>query len=340
MKIEKLILRNIQRHKNLTIELGRGNNAVLGHNNAGKSSVVRACRWLLTNSPLGTWMCREVNGKVYEASIKMVFDDGSYIIRANGPKNGNVYKFNSQKFTGFGRSIPEPIVEHIGKIVLELGNVELTPSISTCVPNEPPFLLDQTAPMRGSILNYLTGIDIADKIKRELNKSIRADKKETKWLDGKVQSVEVELEQYGGIDELSERAVKLKKAYGKYQDIKEKLKERKKVKTKSSKLRKAIEEKKAAIVALRPLVNRYATLCRLEELLGQLTSVSNQLPGLRKVVATGSRISTLKVSIQTVQLLEECNRLSKAVQKRKSRVKVLEEQLQEFDVCPECGRPL
>lgn len=340
MKIEQIILRNIQRHKRLVIDLDRGSNAVLGHNNAGKSSIIRACHWLLKNAPLGDWMCRKSGDKIHEASIKMVFDDGSYIVRSNGPKQGNVYKFNDQKFSGFGRSIPEPILEHIGKITIDLGTAEISPCLSRCIPNEPPFLLDETAPTRGSILNYLTGIDIADKIKRELNKDIRASKKETKWLDSKINGVEEELGQYDGIDLLSKRVLKLKREYAEYQELVGKLEERKQLRTKRSKLGKSIKAEKKKVALLQPLVRRYSNLVQLERLLRRLTGTSNQLVGLHKVVAMESRVGMLKTTIKKVELAEGLLREDKRVKTMKGRVKKLEEKLQEFDVCPECGRPL
>jgi len=63
-KIAKIKLKNFQCHKNLTMNLTTGMTSLMGKNNGGKSSAIRALYWIFTNSPRGDWMQREVGGKL------------------------------------------------------------------------------------------------------------------------------------------------------------------------------------------------------------------------------------------------------------------------------------
>jgi len=109
-KIAKITLKNLQPFKALTIDFTEDITTLVGDNNTGKSTVIRALYWLFTNSPSGDWMCKEVNGKLKTASVRMVDTEGNAVKRIRGPKI-NRYILNGDKFDKFGRDVPEPIKE-------------------------------------------------------------------------------------------------------------------------------------------------------------------------------------------------------------------------------------
>ena len=56
MIFKKLILKNVQRHKDLTVHFTPGLNVIRGANQRGKSTIIRSLFWLFTNRPLGNWI--------------------------------------------------------------------------------------------------------------------------------------------------------------------------------------------------------------------------------------------------------------------------------------------
>ena len=83
-QIAKLVLKNFQCHKKLTINFDTGMTCLMGENNGGKSSAIRALYWILTNSPRGDWMQREVEGKLLTAEAYVTFTDGVTLGRIKG----------------------------------------------------------------------------------------------------------------------------------------------------------------------------------------------------------------------------------------------------------------
>lgn len=101
--ITKVILRNFQRHKHLEIDFERVT-VLTGKTDSGKSAVVRALRWVLTNHPKGNKFVR--NG-AKKCSVTLHVD-GHVIKRVRGEKT-NLYFLDGQKFASFKSEPPEPI---------------------------------------------------------------------------------------------------------------------------------------------------------------------------------------------------------------------------------------
>jgi len=102
--IESATIRNFQMHKKLTIDFDDGVTCIVGSSDAGKSSVLRAIWWVLTNRPTGEAFVRH-GAKTAAVTLKI---DGHTIIRRRG-KSVNSYSLDGKEFTGFGTAVPEPI---------------------------------------------------------------------------------------------------------------------------------------------------------------------------------------------------------------------------------------
>ena len=157
-KIHKLILKNFQIHRDRIFEFGPGTNVIIGDNNSGKSSIIRAFYWIANNKPAGDWMRsfdpEGEEGEKLTTTATLVLDDWTKITRIKG-NNINEYHLNDEKFTSVGRSgVPEPIAEILGTLSLPFGK-DLVPFIA--MQDELPFMVFESAPSKGSLLNYLTG---------------------------------------------------------------------------------------------------------------------------------------------------------------------------------------
>lgn len=106
--LEILHLINVQRHTNLVFEFSGNLNTITGASDAGKSSVMRALRWLLFNKPanLNIW---KRNTKKTEVICVI---DGHKVSRAR-TKTKNTYALDGVEKKGFGKGVPEEIASLI-----------------------------------------------------------------------------------------------------------------------------------------------------------------------------------------------------------------------------------
>src|SRR5690606_38834795 len=93
--LNKLVLRNFQRHKKLTLKLGKIT-TIVGRSDVGKSAIIRSLRWALTNRPAGTGMIRRGT----DLCRVSVFIGKDKIRRVRGKKK-NVYQLNGSDLKAF-----------------------------------------------------------------------------------------------------------------------------------------------------------------------------------------------------------------------------------------------
>lgn len=101
--IEELLLENFQAHKKLRLRLGPGVTTLTGPSDRGKSSVVRALRWLCHNEPRGTGFVRQGAGG---ARVTLTID-GRKVSRSN--VGHNLYTLDGKEFAAFGSAVPPEV---------------------------------------------------------------------------------------------------------------------------------------------------------------------------------------------------------------------------------------
>lgn len=105
--LERLIVRNFQAHEKLRLDLDPLVTTIVGPSDVGKSSVVRALRWLATNRPAGNEFVRW--GAEF-ASIHLTLDDGCKVRRQRGGSI-NAYGLDGREFAAFGQDVPPDIAD-------------------------------------------------------------------------------------------------------------------------------------------------------------------------------------------------------------------------------------
>jgi exonuclease SbcC len=167
--IKQIILKNFQRHKEFAVDFGKTFNCITGDNNKGKSSIIRAIKWVFDNEPAGNWMNRrDKKGKVHTTVVKMILDDGRIIKRVKGV-NKNYYALDDIEFHEIGRSgIPQEIQDALGlnRLLAELGH-----NVYIDSQDDQPFLVsEKNNGVKAGALNILTGTDLLERTIREVNR--------------------------------------------------------------------------------------------------------------------------------------------------------------------------
>ena len=105
--LTRLQLENFQVHEELDLDLNAPIVSVTGASDSGKSSILRALRWLCTGqaprSPMASWGTDEV-----AATLTV---DGKRVERRKG-KTENVYRLNGKEFAAVGKSdVPDEVAQ-------------------------------------------------------------------------------------------------------------------------------------------------------------------------------------------------------------------------------------
>ena len=154
--LTRLILKNFQRHKDLTINLDSVT-ALLGSTDCGKSSCLRALRWLSLNRPSGDSFIRR-GAKTCSVELQV---DGHTITRERGGGK-NTYTLDSKEYAAFGQDVPEEIQKVLN---LDEGNFQGQ--------HAPAFWFSRTAGEVSRELNQIVNLSLIDSTLAALAASLR-----------------------------------------------------------------------------------------------------------------------------------------------------------------------
>jgi exonuclease SbcC len=150
------------------LEFDKRLNVIVGSNDSGKSSIIRAIHWVFFNEPNGDWMCRiDEKGEQQVAEVKIVFEDDTVIVRKKG-QGVNVYEVDGDPYENFGYDVPSQVLEKL-KIYPLITNKK-TFNVHIGMQGQHPFLIHESGPVRASVLDVLTGNSILQKGISSFNK--------------------------------------------------------------------------------------------------------------------------------------------------------------------------
>jgi len=232
MQIKTIALTNFMQHKDLQMEFCSFVNIISGHSTAGKTTILRAIRWVLLNDIPRESVRPFKSPKNTETTVSITFEDGTVIGRISSDKI-NAYTFAPKsgelsRFDNFGKEIPDIIKEYLN---LPLMDVEKeTVALNIADQHEGAFLLDRPDSFKMKVLNILTGNDKIDRVVQSFNKDLLAINKENKTIkkdletksaerSGIEKSMAVKEARLKVAQELYDRATVLDEKYNKTQGI-------------------------------------------------------------------------------------------------------------------------
>jgi len=208
VRLKKLTIENFQSHAHTEIDLCKGLNVIVGESDRGKSSVIRALRWLFYNEPRGTDFIRV--GET-ECRVTGVLEDGTILTRERTPsKNRYVLELPGRKalvFEGFGSEVPEEVFSSHGAIKVQLDD-DLGVSLNLAGQLEAPFLLSSPGSLKAKAIGRIHNVHIIDAAVRDTGHDIWALQKEDKSLEKNIKELDTRLKEFNDLPELSERLEK------------------------------------------------------------------------------------------------------------------------------------
>lgn len=104
--LKSLTIRNFRLHKKITIDLDPHITTIVGKSYAGKSTIIRALKWLCLNKPAGMSVLRW-GSKQARVSLNV---DEHKITRIRS-KSKNLYKLDDHKYEAFGNDVPNDVTK-------------------------------------------------------------------------------------------------------------------------------------------------------------------------------------------------------------------------------------
>lgn len=102
--LKELRIQNFQKHKKLKIPLDDKITTIIGPSDTGKSSILRAIRWVMYNKPTGSNFIKKDSEF---AKVSLLAEEN--IITRKRSKKDNLYTLNDNSFAAFGNDVPEII---------------------------------------------------------------------------------------------------------------------------------------------------------------------------------------------------------------------------------------
>lgn len=202
--MKRVSIHNFQSHKDSTLELSPTVNALEGTSDSGKSAVLRAILWALTNRPDGTafasYWAKDKNGKV-SGEVSVAIDNLTRVRSADF--NGYLYASSDgvSRFEALKGAVPAAIADAI-----DIGEVNIQRQM------DPPFLLSSTPGEAARYVNSLVGLDEIDAYQKALKGMARDNSRALQDETARLSAVEKDLAAYDWVDAANEKIQQLGQA--------------------------------------------------------------------------------------------------------------------------------
>jgi len=311
MYIKSLTLQNFKKHENLTVEFSDKLNILYGANDAGKSCVVEAIKWLFFNEG------KDVRKEGTKKTIVTAILDTEVKVSKIKSASINAYELQIgdeiKRFDSVGKTIPDEIKDALQVRTINIDNEEIILNIADQITL--PFLLGESSVFKSKLFNKLTGSNLIDKSLQSFNKDILKISRESKL---ELEHLE---EQKKSLEEVTIQKDKLEALYCNFKKQVEEIKELQERYDKINELKLKLDKntcdsqttntslKEIKTVPDKLLINLKEQIELLEKASNLLEKISKNKTGLENVE---KELSNLKVvDVDTSKLRKQIDRLEK-----------------------------
>jgi len=186
--ITAIKIQNFQSHEETTLDFSPGVNIIVGQTDSGKTSIIRAIRWLIWNRPSGSAIRSTWGGKT---SVRLETDE-AIILRSKGKTDKYSLRNVGQKplvFKAFGASVPEEV-----RSSLNINEINLQQQ------HDNSFLLSKSAGEVAQHFNKVARLDKIDLSIQNINRWIRELEHTIKYKTDEIESKKEEIESFAYLD--------------------------------------------------------------------------------------------------------------------------------------------
>ena len=188
--ISNIKIENFQSHKDTSLDFSKGVNVIVGNSDCGKSSIMRALLYCLTNNLQGDafvsdW-AKDKKGKQKE-DCKVSIGN---ITRTKG-KDDNAYNLNGTKFEALRGNVPAQIAQ-----AFNIGPINIQRQM------DGPFMLSNTPGENAKMINELVNLQDIDEAMTFINAVSRDTTSKLKQAATEKEDVQHQLDRLSPVDQL------------------------------------------------------------------------------------------------------------------------------------------
>ncbi len=209
--IKSIHLRNFRLHKNLKVEFDQNITTIVGKSYAGKSTIVRALRWVCLNKPPGTSV---IHWGEKECSVRLKIDHNT-VTRVRG-RSKNLYllktrkkgKEESYRYEAFGNDVPERIEQMLN--ISEL-NFQQQHSL--------PFWFGETAGEVSRKLNRIVNLGTIDSTLSNLSSMLNKSKNTVEVCKSRLKEIRQQKKELQFVEHMTQEWKTLQSLQRKYNEL-------------------------------------------------------------------------------------------------------------------------
>ncbi|CDN35253.1 AAA family ATPase [Bacillus thuringiensis] len=197
--INEIFVEGFQSHTNSHFNLGNGLNVITGPSDSGKTSIIRAVRWVAFNEPQGEAF---VNESVGQATVTIHMDNG-IIISKHRRKGKTSYRIQTDPGDAgsvFEKSeVPEEVKQLLGITKQTFG--DFVTALNFAFQLEAPFLISETPSSGAKVLGKLAGTEAVDLAVKSVSKDTYAARQERLLAEKEIERLAGNLLEYLDVDD-------------------------------------------------------------------------------------------------------------------------------------------
>ena len=334
--LDRVKIKGFQVHEDLDVRLDPQITTIIGETDTGKSSIIRAIRWLVLNQPRGDGY---INTGTKQCSVRARVD-GTIFKRVKGGKT-NTYTLGKDKvFKAFGNDVPPEIQ---GLLCISDLNFQMQ--------HDAPFWFSLSAAEVGRQLNKIVDLEQIDRMATKLNGRVRALRSEVTVVEKRLGQAEERIKESEFAIEMEEELASLETLQGRIQTGKRKeaalsklITEAVLLKQKKKKADKLVSDARNVIEIGDQCVKLSGQHSVLEALLLSVVEIKSkvqaEIPNIEKIEALkNARNDLVSKRESLVGFMSTVNSAVKELSLCKENAVYAQEELEEeFDgTCPVCG---
>lgn len=338
MTIENIKLYNFQGHGDSLLELSPGVNIIWGSSDHGKSSIIRALRWVCKNEPNGDEFRKEHTDKT-----EVTVETDNFIVQRRRTDNKNEYEMDEDVYKALRTSVPEDISKALN---IKEKNIQSQ--------HEVYFLIDKSPGQRAKTLNEVAGLGIMDKANKRINELIRSINSSIKNKESEIEEDEKDVKNLSWVisaDAFLKKLENYQESINSNEDflswLNETINEIKKLESQKNKL---LSDK--ALKEIKEMVKEEKDIIELEKRKEKILSTVHEIKRLEKQTVSVIDVSELrklqdKIDIsckkynRIVALIEQIKTLKDQYKQGKEELKIsnqnVQDELKRLGKCPTCG---
>uniref|UniRef100_A0A6M3JW84 Putative ATPase domain containing protein n=1 Tax=viral metagenome TaxID=1070528 RepID=A0A6M3JW84_9ZZZZ len=207
--IKEFETENFQAHKLTHIEFSDGVNVIKGTSHHGKSSIIRALRWIIENQPRGAEFKSWFAGTKDKVTASIVLDDDAYVSRERKGKTGSgKYITPIDTYEAMGDNVPEEVY---GILQMDHRNIHSQ--------DDGYFLISLKPREVAKLIGDAAGLGIIEEVTGKVNSIISGTTSDIRYAKKDIEELTENLKRFENLDKIVDLTNQVKVIIGKHQEL-------------------------------------------------------------------------------------------------------------------------